>query len=450
MMTNLNFSWQDMRDHLEILKDDIQGATFLSIQSLRDRSFLFHLKKQDTVRALLVSVEDGFMRFHLSRRKGRELPENHPFKKLIGATLVAAFLSDRDRILTLQTEEFTLFICLIPKKGNLYFSSSKKGEFFALNQKTFLSFSINFKKMKDKNESIPKENQDEFYRISEESFDFELKKAGLLKQIEKLIAGKKKLIQQLKNELAHCQSFDLVRHVADLLKANLFKIEKNAKEVEVQDWQTGEIKKLTLDPLIPLNDVLKARYQKAKRLERGIPQLLRKIEKEEKGLFQLNEELEHVNSASFAKELSKYGSPEVKKETKTITLSKKDVFKRFVSKEGFEILVGTSAKNNDRLTFTIAKGKDLFLHAADSSGAHVIVRLKKKIPGQPTLEEAALLAIHFSRDKHSGKKRSLRDRMQICKKSKRKEGAVFLMQKKTRWVHYEEARVKLLLKELND
>jgi predicted ribosome quality control (RQC) complex YloA/Tae2 family protein len=60
--------------------------------------------------------------------------------------------------------------------------------------------------------------------------------------------------------------------------------------------------------------------------------------------------------------------------------------------------VGRAARDNDNLTFKIAKPNDLWLHAADYSGSHVVVRnpTRKDIP-QRTLIEAAQLAAHFSR-----------------------------------------------------
>lgn len=42
--------------------------------------------------------------------------------------------------------------------------------------------------------------------------------------------------------------------------------------------------------------------------------------------------------------------------------------------DGFEILVGTDARDNERLSFRVARPTDLWLHAAGYAGSHVIVR----------------------------------------------------------------------------
>jgi predicted ribosome quality control (RQC) complex YloA/Tae2 family protein len=43
--------------------------------------------------------------------------------------------------------------------------------------------------------------------------------------------------------------------------------------------------------------------------------------------------------------------------------------------EGFEVLVGRSARDNDELTFRIARPRDLWLHAAGYAGSHVVIRV---------------------------------------------------------------------------
>jgi len=71
--------------------------------------------------------------------------------------------------------------------------------------------------------------------------------------------------------------------------------------------------------------------------------------------------------------------------------------RRYISSDGFEILVGRAARDNDYLTFKIARPNDLWLHAADYGGSHVVVRnaSRKDVPHR-TIIEAAQLAAQFS------------------------------------------------------
>jgi len=69
----------------------------------------------------------------------------------------------------------------------------------------------------------------------------------------------------------------------------------------------------------------------------------------------------------------------------------------FTSSDGFEILVGKKAADNDFLTFRIARSLDTWLHAADYPGSHVVIRNKgkKEVP-HTTLIEAGQLAAFYS------------------------------------------------------
>ncbi|NOT59610.1 MAG: fibronectin-binding domain-containing protein [Acidobacteria bacterium] len=68
--------------------------------------------------------------------------------------------------------------------------------------------------------------------------------------------------------------------------------------------------------------------------------------------------------------------------------------RRYLSTDGFEILVGRSNTDNDHLTLRIAKSHDLWLHAADYAGSHVVLRnpQRKPVPPQALLEAAQLAA----------------------------------------------------------
>lgn len=70
--------------------------------------------------------------------------------------------------------------------------------------------------------------------------------------------------------------------------------------------------------------------------------------------------------------------------------------------EGFEILVGRSARDNDTLSLRVARPTDLWLHAAGVPGSHVVVR-RGEGPDVPrsVLERAAELAAWHSRARNA-------------------------------------------------
>ena len=65
---------------------------------------------------------------------------------------------------------------------------------------------------------------------------------------------------------------------------------------------------------------------------------------------------------------------------------------------GFTILVGRNAANNDLLTQKYAHKDDLWLHAKDVAGSHVVIRHRAGFPvPEPVIEHAAQLAAWYSR-----------------------------------------------------
>ena len=65
-------------------------------------------------------------------------------------------------------------------------------------------------------------------------------------------------------------------------------------------------------------------------------------------------------------------------------------------RDGFEILIGTSAGANEAITFRVARGDDVWLHARGTPGAHVVVRAAGRPVPAAVLERAAALAAAFS------------------------------------------------------
>lgn len=73
------------------------------------------------------------------------------------------------------------------------------------------------------------------------------------------------------------------------------------------------------------------------------------------------------------------------------------VARRFLSPDGFIVLVGRSARDNDLLTFKLASPRDFWLHIASGSGSHVVVRNPdgaRRLPRETERFAAGLAAFH--------------------------------------------------------
>ncbi|MFN3699111.1 MAG: NFACT RNA binding domain-containing protein, partial [Dictyoglomus sp.] len=172
-------------------------------------------------------------------------------------------------------------------------------------------------------------------------------------------------------------------------------------------YNSQELLEIDLDPsLSPIENAQKY-FKKYKKLKKGISILKEQKEKLENELYYLNSlEFAIENAKTLAdlkeieEELEKEGYLKEAKE-QIIKREKKSEPYKFVSSDGFEIYVGKNNKQNETLTFQIAKTEDLWLHARGIPGAHVIIKTQGKEIPENTLYEASSLAAYFSKGRNS-------------------------------------------------
>ena len=116
--------------------------------------------------------------------------------------------------------------------------------------------------------------------------------------------------------------------------------------------------------------------------------------------------------------------------------------------DGLQILVGRNARENDELTFGVAKSDDLWLHARGTPGSHVVVRLDKGKDAPPgTLHEAASLALLYSDLKKSGKGEVIYTRRKWVRKAKgQAPGAVVVSREQSLLMSLDKTRLASLKK----
>ena len=121
-------------------------------------------------------------------------------------------------------------------------------------------------------------------------------------------------------------------------------------------------------------------------------------------------------------------------------------FRRFLSTDGLPIFVGRNARENEELTFRLAKSDDLWLHARSASGSHVVVLLAKGAdPPADTLKDAATLALLYSDLKKSGKGEVIYTRRKWVKAAKgQAPGAVLVTREQSIHVHLDSKRLDAL------
>lgn len=196
------------------------------------------------------------------------------------------------------------------------------------------------------------------------------------------------------------------KRYGDLLLANVGtakRIGPNFTVVDYFDESMPEIE-VEADANASITEAAEAyfkRYTKARNSIEEIAKRRMEVESEMQRLHEVAQRLEQAivegDEAEIAA-LSGEKKPEISQKARSGTTLETNGFARsFVSSDGFEILVGKKAKDNDHLSFKVARSLDLWMHAADYPGSHVVVRNPNRLEIPPkTLLEAAQLAAFYS------------------------------------------------------
>lgn len=256
---------------------------------------------------------------------------------------------------------------------------------------------------------------DEYYQSIERAEGFASRAESAQSRIRSEIARLKKLQRHLQEDLVAHGDAEQHKRTGDLLLANIATAERNGDKVRLQDFYAeGEpLIELEVDKNSNLQDEAGryfARYTKAKRAAGEIAKRLAEASSQLARLEVRQTELATIIDAGDAAALATFfDKPGSKTPSRPDAKKKKPAEKipgtrRYLSSDGYEILVGRAARDNDHLTFRVARPHDLWLHAGDYPGSHVIVRnsSRKEFP-QRTVIEAAQLAAKFSQASNDGK-----------------------------------------------
>lgn len=235
-----------------------------------------------------------------------------------------------------------------------------------------------------------------FYIAFTKTDTLEKEKAVILRRFNK---EKRQTEAYLKDVYARLELVDKEvknEEIGHILMANLHQIPERIDKVELFDFYRNKPIIIKLKSDVSPQKNAENYYRKAKNEKIEVDKLLENIDVRENLLKEIQAKIAQVESIQSIRELRNYVKKE-KPQSKFVI--SKEIFKRFEF-GGFEILVGRNAKNNDILTQQFAFKEDLWLHARDVSGSHVIVKYQagRNFPNA-VIEKAASIAAFYSKRK---------------------------------------------------
>ncbi|GAA0881203.1 hypothetical protein GCM10009119_41730 [Algoriphagus jejuensis] len=225
---------------------------------------------------------------------------------------------------------------------------------------------------------------------------FEKEKNSLLKSYQDQLRKTDSYIQKSSAKLEELRTAAAPSQLADVIMANLHEFENGKSETELLDFYTGNTVKVTLKHNQKPQQLAESLYRKSKNRQIELDQIDKTIASKFSLKAELERKIESIQSIADFRGLKSY--QKTNKEDKAITKEVSGLPFKVFEFEGFTIWVGKSAKDNDEMLRGFVHKVDLWLHARQVPGSHVVIRMKgmSTLPNT-VLERAAGLAAFYSK-----------------------------------------------------
>ena len=202
---------------------------------------------------------------------------------------------------------------------------------------------------------------------------------------------------------------DAARINGELILANLHLAKPGMREMIVDDYFVDPPAKrvIPLDPAISVQENAKKCFKQYRKGKLGKAYAEGQIEGLASEIDYLEGQLENIDKCDTLYELNeikeelireRYLRPEKAQANKPANKSSAPM--RFVSSDKIAIYVGKNNRQNDALTLQTARSENIWLHAKNIPGSHVIIDYEGE-PPENTLREAAMLAAFYSQARTS-------------------------------------------------
>lgn len=217
----------------------------------------------------------------------------------------------------------------------------------------------------------------------------------IIRQLEQKITRTGNYIIKAKSKL---HELSLKRHdqLADIIMANLHEILPRTEKIELFDFYNDKRIPVKLNPKLSAQKNAEKFYQKNKNQGIEVKKVTESVASKSRELKEAEELLEEVKAYTDLKQLrARFKPDQIKsKPAKELPYHQFEI-------ERFVVLVGKNAKSNDQLTLKYAHKDDLWFHARDVAGSHVVLKYQsgKNFP-LPVIEKTAQLAAWYSKGKN--------------------------------------------------
>jgi len=238
----------------------------------------------------------------------------------------------------------------------------------------------------------------------------------LSQKLDNILVKLRNKAETFSQRLQQSDQADEYRAKADLLMSNLQKWQPGMKEIILRDFETDQPVAIALEPdknAVQNAQRLYKQHQKLKRARAAVEPLLLDVQSEISYLEQVEAAIAQIENYQTAADLQ--ALEEIRDEligqkyledsgyrSGSSSETASTNFYRYRTPNNFEVLIGRNNRQNDQLSFRVAGDYDLWFHAQEIPGSHVLLRLEPgAVPEAADLQFVANLAAYYSRARQS-------------------------------------------------
>ena len=241
---------------------------------------------------------------------------------------------------------------------------------------------------------------DTFYKDKAERDRVNQQASELIRRVENELEKNRKKLGKQEEELLATENAEEFRQKGELLTTFLHQVPNDQDQVELDNYYTGEKIIIALDKALTPNQNAQRYFKRYQKLKEAVKHLTSLIEETRTTIHYLESVETALAQASLTEiaeireELIQTGFIRRRQREK---IQKRQKPEKYLATDGQTIiLVGRNNLQNDELTFKMAKKDELWFHAKDIPGSHVVITGNLQ-PSDEVKTDAAELAAYFSK-----------------------------------------------------
>lgn len=244
------------------------------------------------------------------------------------------------------------------------------------------------------------EVMDYFYQEKAERDRIAQQASDLIHRVQNELDKNRKKLAKQEKELSDTDNAEEFRQKGELLTTFLSLVPNNQDSVELDNYYTGQKITIALDKALTPNQNAQRYFKKYQKLKEAVKHLTGLIEETKQSIHYF-ESVEYSLSQANMDEIEDIREELVQagfmKRRSTDKRHKRKKPEQYLASDGKTIImVGRNNLQNDELTFKMAKKGELWFHAKDIPGSHVLIKDNLN-PSDEVKTDAAELAAYYSK-----------------------------------------------------